>query len=63
MERKLTISEKMQQRRWNYARVPELRLAGKWFESAGFNTGDVVNVEVKEGKLIITNEKTPASKS
>jgi len=31
-----------------------LRLAGKWLEQAGFKAGQVVLVQVEQGKLVIT---------
>ena len=36
--------------------VPWVQLKGKWLEQAGFNIHDQVNIEIKKGKLIITNQ-------
>jgi hypothetical protein len=35
--------------------TPLLVLSGVWFQQAGFWIGDVVNIEVSEGKIIISN--------
>lgn len=42
--RVLTNSEKI---------VPELKLSGVWLEKSGFKAGEMVNVTVREGLLII----------
>lgn len=42
--------------------VPFLRLRGRWLEHAGFREGDQVQVEVEEGRLVITPiKKTPTA--
>ncbi|ELR68586.1 hypothetical protein C900_00234 [Fulvivirga imtechensis AK7] len=33
--------------------VPELKLSGVWLEKSGFKAGEMVNVTVREGLLII----------
>lgn len=35
--------------------TPSLVLHGVWFQQAGFCIGDVVDVEVGDGKIVITN--------
>ena len=35
---------------------PNLRLCGGWLAQAGFRTGDYVNVQVSDGRLLITQE-------
>jgi hypothetical protein len=35
--------------------TPSLVLSGVWFQQAGFWIGDLVNIEVGEGKIIISN--------
>lgn len=35
--------------------TPSLVLSGVWFQQAGFWIGDVVDIEVLEGKIIISN--------
>ena len=35
---------------------PNLRLCGGWLAQAGFRSGDYVNVEVSDGRLMITQE-------
>ncbi len=44
-------------RPWREA--PYLKISGKWFRDAGFNSGDIVEVDVKNGCLTIqkTNHK------
>lgn len=42
--RKLTWSEK-----W----VPELHMSGVWLEKAGFEIGQVVEIEIRENQLIM----------
>lgn len=39
--------------------VPCLRLSGRWLEQRGFGVGAQVYVEAGEGRLILTNYKTP----
>jgi hypothetical protein len=41
-------------------RAPQLRLAGRWLEAAGFVAGQVVTVDVEPGRLIITTPPVPA---
>ena len=41
---------------WQY--YPTLRINGAWFELAGFQVGDYVQIEVRENQLIITNKGT-----
>ena len=36
-------------------KVPSLRLSGKWLTEAGFLHSTLVNVEVRDGKMIITS--------
>ena len=35
--------------------VPFIRLRGLWLEQAGFHCNDQINVEVSEGRLVITH--------
>ena len=37
-----------------YRSCPLLRLSGNWLAEAGFEVGDKVQVEVSEGRLVIT---------
>lgn len=41
-----------------YSRHASLTLNGDWLEQAGFPTGTLVNVVVKQGKLIIEQVRT-----
>lgn len=34
-------------------RIPSLKLAGKWFKDAGFQSGDIIEIDVKPGCLTI----------
>jgi hypothetical protein len=52
--RRLTISAQYQPRRHQLARVPHLRLTGRWLEQAGFTAGARVIVHVLNGQLVIT---------
>jgi len=36
-------------------KVPSLRLSGKWLDNAGFHHSTKVNVEVRDGQMIITS--------
>ena len=40
-----------------YKSVPEIRIQGKWLEDYGFNIADILQVECKEGQLIIKKQK------
>ena len=33
--------------------IPSLKLSGNWFQEAGFDIGQNVEIEVKKGKLIL----------
>lgn len=61
-KRLLTIGYQLEPRSQQYAcryhtPVPNLRLSGKWLGKAGFSRGDIVEVDVQDGCLII--RKTP----
>jgi hypothetical protein len=54
--RKRTIGYQPRPAWWDKMRVvPSLMLAGCWMEQAGFETGNRVEIEVQQGKIIITN--------
>jgi hypothetical protein len=36
-------------------KVPYLRLSGKWLSEAGFQHSTLVNVEVRDGRMVITS--------
>ena len=36
-----------------YKIVPQIRLQGEWLKELGYNIGDKLNVECREGQLII----------
>lgn len=44
------------------ASVPMIRLRGRWLMRAGFREGDALQVEVEEGRLVLTRpgESGPA---
>ncbi len=35
--------------------IPSLVLSGVWFENAGFQIGDSVNIQILDGGILITN--------
>ena len=37
-----------------YKSVPEIRLQGEWIEEIGFEISDNIQVECKEGQIVIT---------
>ena len=39
-----------------YSDVPSIVLSGHWLNTAGFSIADHINVQVENGKLIITKE-------
>jgi hypothetical protein len=41
----------------DYQQVPMLRLTGKWLAKAGFDIGQLIEIEVKRNKLIIRVDK------
>ncbi|MDF7817366.1 SymE family type I addiction module toxin [Runella sp. MFBS21] len=43
--------------RWRTSagRLPQIRLSGKWLQLHGFEIGQIVEVEVLNNKIIITN--------
>ncbi|SEN95723.1 Toxin SymE, type I toxin-antitoxin system [Flavobacterium sp. CF108] len=57
-ERKLKIHTKYQKRTYKHITIPSIKLEGKWLEKLGFKKGEVVIVEQKKNKLIITNKKS-----
>lgn len=60
--RALTVSsvhrEWGQGHRRSHARVPALRLNGRWLEQLGFSTGTKVRVAAQEGALVITRSES-----
>jgi hypothetical protein len=46
----------------DYQQVPMLRLTGKWLAKAGFEIGQLIDIEVKRGKLIIRIDKQAQAK-
>ena len=47
------MAEKVKAVFWTF---PNLRLCGGWLAQAGFRSGDYVNVQVSDGRLLITQE-------
>ena len=41
-------------------KVPSLRLCGNWLTEAGFRHSTLVNVEVRDGRMIITSVERSA---
>lgn len=50
MRRKATVTSYFDAR----AKVPMIRLRGRWLMRAGFREGDALRVEVEEGRLVLT---------
>lgn len=56
--RKLKVHRKYQRRaRSKIIIIPQIILEGKWLGKLGFRTGQMINVEQKKNKLIITIDK------
>ncbi|GGH29496.1 hypothetical protein GCM10007423_16900 [Dyadobacter endophyticus] len=53
-ERRLTVYHKYLPRAYKYARMPEIRLCGRWLQEAGFECGDEVTVRCLGNRLEIT---------
>jgi len=51
--RSLRISVKTVKNQWSESHFPKCTLVGAWLRTAGFEIGDMVTVEVEEGKLTI----------
>ena len=57
--RELTVSRKFQKgktdplNKHKLTEVPFINLAGKYLKNAGFNTGDIVEIEILEDCLVI----------
>lgn len=47
-KRRLTVTRKPSEKV-----VPFINVSGQWLEKAGFNIGDIVELEVSEGRIII----------
>lgn len=37
---------------------PQILLQGRWLEQAGFNAGDKITVDCKQGRLVITKDES-----
>lgn len=55
--RKLKIHTKYQTEDYKTVKIPIIKLQGKWLKKLGFNEGQMVNIEQKNKKLIITIDK------
>lgn len=56
--RKLKIHTKYQARAYGATTtIPEIRLEGKWLDKLGFKQGQIVTINQKKNKLIITIDK------
>lgn len=55
--RLITVARKIESRVGKLAVVPHLRIAGRWFEKAGFQVGDIVEVDVQQGCLMVRRTK------
>ena len=50
MHRKATVTSYFDAR----VTVPMIRLRGRWLKRAGFREGDVLRIEVQNGRLVLT---------
>lgn len=55
MRRKATVTSYFDAR----AIVPMIRLRGRWLMRAGFRKGDALQVEIEEGRLVLTRPEDP----
>ncbi|KUJ59668.1 hypothetical protein AR687_22135 [Flavobacteriaceae bacterium CRH] len=55
--RKLKIHTKHQPSTHKSTTIPVIKLQGKWLSKLGFKEGQMVNIEQKKNKLIITINK------
>ncbi|WP_264538409.1 type I toxin-antitoxin system SymE family toxin [Flavobacterium sp. N1736] len=55
--RKIKIHTKYKSGMPTSTKIPVIRLEGKWLKKLGFNEGEMINIEQKKYKLIITVEK------
>jgi toxic protein SymE len=55
--RKKKIYTKFRSRTYDHIHIPEIRLEGKWLQKLGFTQGQMINIEQKKNKLIITIDK------
>lgn len=54
MTRLLTISSVFRKRMWMKPTIkPKLTIQGEWFEKAGFNIGDKIELQVINDQIII----------
>jgi len=51
--RQLRLQPKLQALAFRTKVVPELKLCGLWLEEQGFNAGEMVEVVVRYGELVI----------
>lgn len=52
-KRFITIARKTDNKDGRSVRLPFLRITGKWFQQAGFDIGDIAEVNVEDGCLVI----------
>lgn len=60
-ERTVTIATLYRNDRTGTARLPFLRLSGRWLEQLGFTRGTRVSIAAEEGKLVLTVAPDAAS--
>lgn len=60
--RQTRIISEMRQRPYSTETiVPFIRLRGRWLETAGFEIGDDVQIEVREHQLVLTKVESATS--
>ena len=51
--RVLKVYKRFQNRSWHNKTVPEITLKGEWLRASGFEIGDHIKIDVKDGELNI----------
>ncbi|GEP98110.1 SymE family type I addiction module toxin [Chitinophaga cymbidii] len=57
VKRLITVGRKVENKYGKLVGVPFLRIAGRWLEKAGFCIGDIVEVDIADGCLVIRKTK------
>ncbi|RYY54705.1 MAG: type I addiction module toxin, SymE family [Chitinophagaceae bacterium] len=52
--RTLSVYTKFRSNRYDYKRVPEIRLCGNWVEKLGFKEGELIDITAEHGTIKIS---------
>lgn len=55
--RQLTVYQRFDNVEFKEGEYSEIKLRGHWLNKAGFNPFDKIEVQIEQGKLIITNQR------